>query len=84
MDFTKIADGTVGRAELSANSIDGAKIADGSVGLADLASPVRSGGWTFLPITDVPVAGLGCRNPTNAPVTMSVGRASVGVVAVPR
>ena len=28
--------------------------------------------------------GLGCRNPTNAPVTMSVGRVSVGVVAVPQ
>jgi len=174
VDFSKIADGTVGRAELSANSVDGAKIADGSVALADLGSPVRSGGWTFLPITDVPVAadaaialgslsangsgalslaqsshltitgqvyvqaletdatpfkgrlacnltldgtnltpasvlrieqgdevtvpvsgtalvaagthdvGLGCRNPTNAPVTMSVGRVSVAVVAVPR
>jgi hypothetical protein len=174
VDFSKIADGTVGRAELSSNSVDGTKIADGSVTQTDLASPVRSGGWTFLPITDVPVAadaaialgslsangggplvlqqssrltitgqvyvqaietaatpfkgrlacnltldgtnltpgsilrieqgdeltfpvtgtasvaagthdvGLGCRNPTNAPVTMNVGRVSVGVVAVPQ
>jgi hypothetical protein len=173
VDFSRIADGTVGRLELSADAVDSAKIADGGVALADLAAPVRSGGWTFLPITDVPVAadaaialgslsangggalslaqtsrltisgqvyvqaletdatpfkgrlacnltldgtnltpgsilrieqgdeltfpvsgtavvasgthdvGLGCRNPTNAPVTMSVGHVSVGVLAVP-
>ena len=56
VDFSRIADGTVGRLELSGNSVDSSKIADGSVALADLTSPVRSGGWTFLPITDVPVA----------------------------
>ena len=173
VDFSRIADGTVGRLELAGNAVDTA-IADGGVALADLAAPVRSGGWTFLPTTDVPVAadaavalgslsgngggalslgssthltitgqvyvqaietaatpfrgrlacnlsidgtnmtpaslvridqgsevtlpvvgtalvgvgthdvGLSCRNPTNAPVTMNVGRVSVSVVAVPR
>jgi len=56
VDYTKIADGTVSRSELSANSVDGSKIVDGSVALGDLASPVRAGGWTAYPSSDVPVA----------------------------
>jgi hypothetical protein len=56
VDFSRIADGTVGGLELAGNAVDGAKIVDGSVTAADLAAPVRSGGWTFLPLTDVPVA----------------------------